>query len=558
MMRARVFSISRVAVAVGLGVHAVMFVWVVGGRLTFPFELEWMTGSVLDHVERVRAGVPVYVEPSSRWIPFLYPPLYYWVCAPLGGSVLACRLVSLATSLLQLVLVRRIARDLRASRFWSLAASGLFVGCFSYVGWWYDLERADSLYSALVVAGAAVLVRARGPFGHVVAGVCLAIAFLAKQQSVFYVAGAGAGLVLAARFGNERARLRDVVAFGASAGLGLVLCVAYAMHRESAWFKYYVLDMPRAHGVLWRLAPSTLGRDLVVGFALVGATVAAGVVGLRRLRTSTLTRAEIVFSSMLLAGFAGAVASRLHIGGWINVLQPWTALASIATAVFASRLEGERKDDPRVVPVVACVIVAQLAVWTYDPGSYCPPRKSRARHENFATLVRSLEQRGEVMIAARGHMTAARHPHVSALADVVGVEGHAPAELRDHLVMRSYAAIIDAARDEGDTVDEDWPPVLLEDVANLGVPLLANYHVAERLDDDTVSLALRSPVKPVWVYLPRSTPLTGASVAELRRRQLAEMRLATAIATARREGRTLWFDASRIEALAAADVGAGR
>jgi hypothetical protein len=77
MQRLRV--ISRVVLAAALVAHALMAVFVIASRIRYPHDLEWMTGSVLDHVERVRNGVPVYTAPTARWIPFLYPPLFYWL-----------------------------------------------------------------------------------------------------------------------------------------------------------------------------------------------------------------------------------------------------------------------------------------------------------------------------------------------------------------------------------------------------------------------------------------------------------------------------------------------
>jgi hypothetical protein len=557
MTRARVAnasSIGRIAVVIGLLAHVVMFVWVVLGRITFPFELEWMTGSMADHVERVRAGLPLYTEPSSSWIPFLYPPLYYWVCALAGGSALACRLVSVVASLAQVALARRIARDLGASRFWAWAAAGMTLACFSYVGWWYDLERSDSLYGALMVMAAAVAVRARGAPSYALAGALIGVGFLAKQQSAFYGAGLGAGLVLATRWTQDRVRARDVIAFGGAAATSLVLLVAYAIRRESDWFVYYVLKMPRAHGVMLSLASSTLVRDLLLGFALVAATVLAGLFAARRLRAGQATRAEVLFVSMLLAGFAGAVLSRLHIGGWINVLQPWTAFAAIAAAVLASRHEEARAGSPRPVAIVLGLTAVQLAAWGYDPGRYCPKRSAPERHGSFAALVRRLEDKGEVIVPARGHISRARHFHISALADAVRVDGRSPPDLVEKLRTRAFAAVIDDARGDEQTADEDWPPVLLEDIADLREPLLAGYFVSERLDDDQVSLPLPGPALPVWVYLPRKAPLVGASREALRRRQLAEMRLAVAKANARLKGIKLGFEAADIEEMAAREA----
>ena len=85
-------------------------VWYIGSylvvallRIGYPFELEWMEGAVADHVLRILSGQPLYVRPSLDFVPFVYPPLYFYVSAGfaklLGFSLLPLRLVSLLSSL---------------------------------------------------------------------------------------------------------------------------------------------------------------------------------------------------------------------------------------------------------------------------------------------------------------------------------------------------------------------------------------------------------------------------------------------------------------------------
>ena len=50
-------------------------------RIGYPFELEWMEGSMVAHIARVVAGQPLYVSPTLAFTPFAYPPLYFEVSA---------------------------------------------------------------------------------------------------------------------------------------------------------------------------------------------------------------------------------------------------------------------------------------------------------------------------------------------------------------------------------------------------------------------------------------------------------------------------------------------
>jgi hypothetical protein len=544
----RVRVLSRLVLTAALVVHALMALFVIAVRIRYPHDLEWMTGSLLDHVERVHEGKPLYTAPTARWIPFLYPPLFAWLGATFGGGAFACRMLSLVASIVQGALVWRASRSLAATRFWAAIAVLVFVAAFPFVGFWYDLERSDNLFGAVVLAGAVVLLRARSLRGHVAAGLLFALATLAKQQAVFYLVGAGAGLVVATRASDEPTRRRDVVAFVGAAALPLVALFGFA-HLGEGWAAYYLIRMPAAHGMVMSLAPGVFARDVPSGFLLVGVTLAVAiVVALRSLRRN-VRRGDAVAAAILATGFAAAIASRLHIGGWINVLIPWTTCAAVAVGVVASRVEERWNGRWWVATVVSAVIVSQLVLWTYDPRSVVPNARTVSDEARLRAEVEGLERGGEVLLPGRGHLTRVRHFHISALADLVRVEGHSPPDLVRALRERAYAAIVDDAHDESSR-PKRWPPTTLEEIDDLRTPLLSSYFIARRIDYARESLVLGAPAAPRWVYRPRRVPL-DVDLAELRRRQSAEMHLAEARATSIARGQPAPFAEADIEDLAA-------
>jgi hypothetical protein len=320
----------------------------------------------------------------------------------------------------------------------------------------------------------------------------------------------------------------------------------YTYHTSSSgWFDYYVLRIPRAHGILWALAPDVASHD-VLGVVLVVATLAMTVVAARAVQARGDAK-TIVFGAMLFAGFAAAVSSRLHIGGWINVLQPWTTFASIALAVFASRLESRA---PIFAIGAGASIVLQCALFGYDPRLFVPRSGMANATARFHARVHELEERGEVLLVSQGHVTRQRHFQMSGLADVVRVDGHSPADLVAALRTRTYAAVLDDARIEGDTPPVLWPPVMLEDVADLRAPLFESYFVGERLDDSLVALPMAAPAMPRWILYPRQVPLEAVPRADLDRRHFAEMHLAERRSNAIRDGKMAPFTIEEIESLA--------
>src|SRR5688572_9914934 len=119
-----------------------------------------MTGAVRETVERVRDGQPVYAAPSESFVPFLYPPLYYWLAGGLAhfaSTFVACKIVSLAATGVTAIALAACAWALGATRFWTLMTVLLYLGSYSLTLLFYDLERVDQLETAFVTLGLALL-----------------------------------------------------------------------------------------------------------------------------------------------------------------------------------------------------------------------------------------------------------------------------------------------------------------------------------------------------------------------------------------------------------------
>jgi len=508
---------------------AFLFVYVVVARFAVPIELEWMCGSVLDHVERIALGKPIYVAPSAEWIPFLYTPLYYWVCAPLARAMpamIACRLVSIAATLASSALVWRLARRLGATRFWSLVAVGCFYGAYSFTGYWYDLERPDSLSMAMVLAGVWVAIEWTGVASAAVAGALLGLSFYAKQQSLIVAVAAGVGLAVS----GQR---RRALVFALGAGLGLVPLFVWLHGATGGWFDFYGVEMGRAHGIDLSLWNGFFLVDLSSAFLLASATAVMLAWLVRDLLLRPFARERAlgsardanlaVFALALAAAFAAAASSRLHAGGYVNVLAVWSAFAGVAvavTAAHAERVAEARGAGALVGAGLALAVVCQFAHFAYDPRDATPSSHAELDARLVEKRVRELERSGEVLLWGRGHVTAQRHFHVMALIDVMRGGLGIPETVASAIRERRYAAFV---------IDE-WPELTLEGIlgrrSELFDLVLSNYYVAERWDDRESDAVLGRRVHPTWVLEPRKRPIAGATFEELDRRRLVEAGLA--------------------------------
>ena len=149
-----------------------MFLAVALLRLSYPFDLEWMEGGSVDHVVRVLAGQPLYVAPQVTFIPYEYPPLYFWLSAAVarltGVGYLPLRLVSLVSTLAVFWCLARLVLEETGRWLPGLLAAGLYAATFRASGAWFDLARVDSLLLALFLWGLVIIRTRRSQAGSLV------------------------------------------------------------------------------------------------------------------------------------------------------------------------------------------------------------------------------------------------------------------------------------------------------------------------------------------------------------------------------------------------------
>jgi hypothetical protein len=522
-------------VTYGLGaVLVALSLWVVIARLRYPIDAEWMTGAIRDGVERVRDGKPLYVAPSARFIPFVYPPLYFWLAgslAKLGSSFMACKVVSLGATIAAGWSIWRISRALGATARWSRMALLLHVATYSLTLLFYDLERVDGLYAGMLLVAVALLVDGQTARSTAIAGILLGLAFFAKQAGLVAFVATVVGLLLA----GERRRASIVFGAGAPA-FGIVFGVLE--FGTGGWFRYYCLTLPSAHGIRAQRLTTFFIQDAPRAFALTAASVAlvtwVVVVLIRERRRSRGDRKpcplpwrEVVLASLVAASMAAAFFFRAHSGGWPNVLVAWLPLACPAFALVATRVEtaarGTRSEH--TVPLLLLGAVSlQLLGAMFDPMELAPNAADLEDHERLVALVRDLEREGDVLLLPTGHITKETSAHAAALYDVLRAGDHAPTDLLEGLKNKRFAAIIVDVPVDCDFAQCD----------ELEVAIAASYFVSARRHERDHTGTTGYDARPRWTLRPRrippnrTEPLTKAQLFLRQRieKTLAEMKAA--------------------------------
>jgi len=456
-------------------------------RISYPYELEWMEGSMVDHVQRILDGKSLYVAPSLDFVPFAYPPLYFQLCAALahvtGPGFLPLRLLSLMASLGVFALLILLVRRETGKWSYGLLAAGVFAATYRACGAWLDVGRVDSLLVLLLLAAAYVLRSQEGRRGTVVSGVLLALAVLTKQTALFVAVP----LLLFVGLVQRERLLWMLLPFLAVAG-GVVLTLTVS---TDGWFWYYTYVQPSHHAVWLHLVPYVLAHDLL---ATMGIAAIAAVLWF----CASPGRPRLFYGLFTLGMTLATLAPRLKAGGYENNLIPLYAVLSILLGLAAARW-AERSRGAKTIVYAACL--GQLLLLLYNPARCIPTENDRLDGQRLIRQMAAFP--GEILLFSHGYLPtlAGKHSTASSIAisDLLcGGETRAQAQMlsdfRNALQNHRYSAII---------LDDD-DPLGWKEIA------LSRYYskTGPMMDSSRVFWPVSGyPTRPEWIYQPREDSL---------------------------------------------------
>ena len=477
---------------VGLAAAWVVLLLVVFAlRIGFALELEWMEGGMLHQALRLQRGEPIYPEPSTAFVPFLYTPGYAVTLAALGKvfplDFVLGRAVSIAAWIaigLGLWRVGAVEGKPVAHR---AAAVGLWCSAYVFTFRWMDVARPDMLYLALTLWGLVLLREAASDHKKaLVAGLLLALGFWTKQTAASFVLASGvAALVVAPR------QLPTLVLTIAVVAGGGVL-VGNAMTDGWLWTTIYELHQSHAFNEE-RFRKKTWGMFLHAA-PFVAALVFVVVVDRLRPYTRKKTWRErwsrdrgFVYWGLL--AVAGLLVSALgYATQWAepNAFLPGVCFG--AAFVSVSLPEGGWRERFALVLVLAQLIFALLVEPMYQPiqdrgpsalaASYAWQRVDRTVPSS-AQRTRAATLRAELQ-ASEGEVLALHRPWWSVLAGGpghVGSMGLRDVRPEDNARMtKALAADLRGGRFGSIWLEGEPPPWM--------VHALSGYRVQQRLQDD--------------------------------------------------------------------------
>ena len=422
------------------------------GRIGYPFDLEWMEGGMLLHALRVSQGLPLYVEPSPDFIPYIYPPLYSWVVGALGHlfgvSYSLGRAVSLVGSMAAAGLLIWAIRREGYTWLAALAASAVFLSTYDDCGAFFDLVRIDGLAVGLLAA-ALVISRGASPAALRAGGVLLALAFATKHNHAIF--GFPIALVLWKEHGWRRA-----ATFAAWAAVPALVFTIILTITSRGLFLTYLLAVPATHPLVADRAWPQSEQELFLTFPwFLGLGLLVGLVHIRRWsfrgRYWVSTIGTGVFASILM---------RAHHGGFLNVLIPGFWLLALAGGLGLGALL-KRWPHPALWLLGAAVTGWEVHQGSWEPGRYTPSAADRRAGEEILNEIAAIDGRVLMPHSPYYPVLVGKQPcfHLISFWDVT--HGHTPfpkAEqaFRQSIASHEYAAVIVTNRKFGYGLDKHY------------------------------------------------------------------------------------------------------
>lgn len=399
--------------------YITIYLWMAFYRLQYPFDLEWIEGGMLDQVQRLVNGESIYVKPDINFVPFLYPPLYFYLSAAasmvFGDGLLPLRLVSFGASLVSFTSIFLIVRNETKNLWTAFLSVGLFAATFRVTGAWLDIARVDSLFLALWLMFIYFARSGESLRSSLLAGIFAALAILTKQTTLVLCLP-----VLVYLFWWNKKHALVTLAVAALIAGTTTLILEYT---STGWYTYYVFRL-LSQQTEWRswMFASFWKDDLLVHLPLALLFVIFFLIGKPKHNQSTL----LWWASVLVGALAGTFITRVKVGGYDNVLLPTYAILSI---LFGLGLEEALKTlnlvnadyKDRIEILIHIMCLCQLVILFYNPFAQIPTTADVNNGYNLVELISKVD--GDVFIPDHGHLSilAGKQPyaHHSAIWDIL-------------------------------------------------------------------------------------------------------------------------------------------
>jgi len=431
-------SYLQKALTVCTGYYLAVYCLIGALRIPFPGALAWLESNSYYQMIRVLAGQALFVKPSVEYVPFPYPPFYFYASAALaqltGPGFLPLRLISYFSSLGSMALIGYIVYRESTRRVAGLWAAGLFAATYALSATYFDMGRVDSLFLFLFL-GALTLIRfIPGLRGCVFAAVLLTAAAITKQTGLILC------LPLMLYVFLYRPRIQ-ALCFTISFILLIGLFSLWLNSASGGWYFFYTFALPSRHQILWPRLESFWLQHIAAPLG-IAACMAILAFFLRPIKKSR--EVVLLYAPTLGAMVAASCMHWMKIAAYKNVLMP--AHAALAIGAGLALAAAPANWIRRLLLIAACV---QCALLYYDPLALLPSADNAQTVHRAIAAIKNVK--GEVFAPANGYlavMAGKKHSaHISPINDII-LAGPGPVRdqlalsIRDSLRSKRFEAVL--------------------------------------------------------------------------------------------------------------------
>lgn len=338
-------------------------------RIQYPYQLEWMEGGEIEHIKRLLEGKKIYVEPSLDFIPYIYTPFFYYIGVFISiffdPGLYSMRLVSVISFLLSLFFVYKIVMHYTNDKFWSFVGLAIYVMSFSTTGFWFDNARVDTTANLFLIVAFYFLLKDQKKFIYLSALFSF-IAFYTKQ-SYFVITM----FLVIALFFHERAKGIKFLLFYFSL---IFISTFIETIFSDGWYLFWNFYFPSTHHWIWNRAITFWTIDVLPFYSIALASIFA----LFYTFSKRIFQSNIIYLIFLFFGcLLSAYVSRLHYGGYLNVIIPFVFPISVCFPVALWHFEKRFVELGKEVNIFNFLLLFQIFLLAYDPIFPIPREKDK-------------------------------------------------------------------------------------------------------------------------------------------------------------------------------------
>ena len=359
-----------------------VYLW--ANHIDFPLNLEAMELTVLQHLQRAMDGTPIYVAPSTDFVPLAYAPLYYYLSIPVawlfGDNLFALRLVAILGMFGSGVIIYLIIKKYTSSHWWSIIALGLFAGAYRIMDTYLDNAHSDSWLLFSVLLGCYLIDKNRSRTINLIGVLFLVLSFWFKQHGALFAIGGVLYLTWRDGWKNSWQYWGLAIIFGP------VLYIVAPSSIFGSEFHYYTFIIP-SHWTDFSL--STIRR--YVGFTIKSyfALAIVGVISsifalIKQNKTTNVWFFMMPFA--LLSGFLGALDPGSNNNVFI-MMGVWF----IITGILGLYILTEKYEFIRKWGLYLAVVGISFSLVYYDPRSVIVSRNAPEAYRDMISFLNSLD-----------------------------------------------------------------------------------------------------------------------------------------------------------------------